>query len=384
MPTEKFGGFTEPPKSKKEKISRPGEKLKGFRADLWQRAKYILTRLGFDLSARETVVLEKETVKKIKEIRNRNEEDKFLDLELERSGENLRLRLIGQVDTKSDADWEKDCAKRNLTPREEAERWLNREILVAEKINKFFSGGTISADSPIEYNRGRKTGEMFLLKKTKSSEKDPAEYGEAEGRHLGQALIDLQTKLNATAMIKEIMVENGIKTKLEMEQRIFEDYFDHFDGYMDNSRVILGDLNNEDITEILEAQMEKYRETIDAGQLKNDEYAFVHGDVNIETARLSAGRMYLSDWRLSGKTQNRELAIVYDLGNAFNSAIENFDTAAQAEEFIRGAEKAVREHYKDQSTAEAVIRLAQLRSFAMILNDLKGEKKDFVRQELGI
>ncbi|OGF25761.1 hypothetical protein A2303_07245 [Candidatus Falkowbacteria bacterium RIFOXYB2_FULL_47_14] len=384
MSKEKLGGFTESPKPKKEKISRPGEKLKGFRAELWQRAKSVLTRLGFDLSARETVGLEKETVKKIKEIRNRNEEDKFLDLELERGGENLRLRFIGQVDTKYDPDREKDYATWDLTPREEAERWLNREILVGEKINKFFSAGTISADSLVEYNRSRRVGEMFLLKKIKSAEKETEEYGEAEGRLLGQTLINLQTGLNATAMIKEIMVENGIKTKLEMEQRIFEDYFDNFDGYMDNSRVILGDLNNEDIKENLEAQMEKYRETIEAGQLNKDEYAFVHGDVNLETARLSAGKMYLSDWRLSGKTQNRELAIVYDLGNAFNSAIENFDTAAQAEEFIRGAEKAVREHYKDQSTAEAVIRLAKLRSFAMILNDLKGEKKDFVRQELGI
>ncbi|MFH0892161.1 MAG: hypothetical protein V1867_05265 [Candidatus Falkowbacteria bacterium] len=384
MTKEKPGGFPESPKPKKEKISRPGEKLKGFRSELWQRAKSVLTRLGFDLSARETVGLEKETIKKIKEIRNRNEEDKFLDLELERGGENLSLRFVGQVDTKYDPDREKDYVKWDLTPREEAERWLNREILVGEKINKFFSAGTISADSLVEYNRSRKVGEMFLLKKIKSSEKETEEYGEAEGRLLGQTLINLQTVLNATGMIKEIMVENGIKTKLEMEQRVFEDYFDNFDGYMDNSRVILDDLNSEDIKENLEAQMVKYRETIEAGQLNEDEYALVHGDVNLETARLSAGRMYLSDWRLSGKTQNRELAIVYDLGNAFNSAIENFNTAAQAEEFIRGAEKAVREHYKDQSTAEAVIRLAKLRSFAMILNDLEGEKKDFVRQELGI
>ena len=179
---------------------------------------------------------------------------------MERGGENLRLRFIGQVDTKYDPDREKDYATWDLTPREEAERWLNREILVGEKINKFFSAGTISADSLVEYNRSRRVGEMFLLKKIKSAEKETEEYGEAEGRLLGQTLINLQTGLNATAMIKEIMVENGIKTKLEMEQRIFEDYFDNFDGYMDNSRVILGDLNNEDIKENWKVYQKRFLE----------------------------------------------------------------------------------------------------------------------------
>lgn len=371
-------------------VPRPGEKLKvPFKVVLWKRAQALLQRFGIDLSGQNNMDLEKETVEQIRGIRNKEEDDKFLDIDLDRSGERQTMRMIAQVDPKYDPDREKDYDDWDLTPEEEARRWLNREILVAEKMGYYQKGAPISADQRIDSDRSmRPDHTMFLLKHTKEQGREWEQYGEIEGRALAQILLRMQTDLDATAMIKDIMEEESIKTKLEMEQKIFEDYFDHFDGYMENSRGILEDLGDEDMMEEIEALMESHREDIEACQLGEDEYSLVHGQVGMDTVIYSTDgqRANLADWQKAGKTQNRELSIVYDLGDGMRDAVERLDDISQIESFIRGAEAAIREHYgADRSdVAEAVIHLAKLRSFSMILNDMDGEKKEFIIQEMGL
>lgn len=379
MSAEQFGGF-EPPKPIQEQAPRPHEKLKGFHKELWERAQNVFERAGLSIPADK----EQEIVERIQGVENKNEEDKFLNFEVERGGEELNLRLVAQIDKKYDPDRKKNYDKWDLTPEEEAVRWLQREIHVGRKFNKFFKGESVMADEEVEANPNPNQRAIFLLKRVKGQEKAPEEYGEVEGQALARTLLSMQDNLDATAMIKEIMAEEGIETKLEMEQKVLEDYFDHFAGYMENSRAILGDLDDEELAKIIEEKMESYRETIEGRQLNEDEYGFVHGQVNLETVRFSPdGRALLSDWQMAGKTQNRELSIVYDLGNIYNDAVERFASVKQMEEFIRGTETAIREHYQeDTETAEAIINLAKLRSFSMILNEVEGEKREFVGREL--
>lgn len=328
---------------------------------------------------------EKSAVAAIKEARDKSEDYKFLDVKIERAGERLDLRIFAQIDPKHDPDRKKNYDNWDLTPQEEAERWLNREILVNEKIRKFSAGADFSADEIVDANREPKAGAMFLLKRTGEQARVVGMYGEAEGRALAKTLLDMQSGLDATGMIKEIMEENGIETKLEMERKIFEDYFDHFDGYMDNSKVILEELGDEELAERIEGRMEQHREAIESRQLGEDEYSLVHGNVNFDTVKYSKdGRVSLSDWQLAGKTQNKGLSLVYDLGNVFQEAVEKFDDLRKAGQFIGGIEAEIRARYQDSpDMAEAIISLAKLRSFAMILNGLDGEKKDFVLKSIG-
>lgn len=385
MSIEDFPGFAKPPVPAAEKIARPGDKLEGFKAALWERTKAIFSRIGLDLAGKAGLTSEKAAVKEIKGIRNNNEDYKFLDLEVELAGEQLALRSVAQVDDRYQPDREKNYDNWDLTPQEEAERWLNREILVNEKLAKFMGGVSVSADEMVKGNRDPKSGPMFLLKRVAEQEKEQEEYGEAEGRALAATLLEMQKRLRATDMVNEIMVENGIETKLEMEQKVFEDYFDHFDGYMENSQGVLEDLGDKALAERLAARMEQYREVIDDCQLEDDEYSLVHGNINFDTVRYSKeGRATLSDWQLAGKTQNKELSLVYDLGHAMQAAVENLDSAQQAEAFIGGVEAEIKDFYKERpAVAEAVINLTKLRSFAMIVNDQEGEKKDLILKGLG-
>lgn len=367
-----------------EKITRPSEKLKGFRKTIWEKTRTVFARIGLEFNGDANLGIEKNAVLKIKEIRSKNEKDKFLDLKFEKGTENLNLRTVAQVDGKYNPDRDKNYTEWDLTPQEEAERWLNREILVNEKLTKFTTGESVSGDELVEANRDQKKGPMFLLKRTKDQEGELDQYGEAEGRVLARSLLDMQTNLRATEMIDEIMAENGIMSKLEMEQKIFEDYFDHFDGYMDNSKVILEELGDEELAGRLEERIEKFRGVIESRQLSEDEYSFVHGNINFDTVKYSKdGKAYLSDWQRAGKTQNRELSLVYDLGNALQEAIEKLD-ADKAKMFIDGVEAEIREHYKDQpEVAGAVINLTKLRSFAMIVKEAKDDKRDLVLRGLG-
>lgn len=384
MPTEKFGSGESGFDREEEIVVNPGEKLKGFKKALWERTRAVFARLGLDSRSIDNEEMGRSAVEKIGEIRNKNEDDKFLDLDIVRGGENLNLRTIAQADSKYNPDRDKNYNEWDLTPQEEAERWLNREILVGKKLAKFTIGESVSADELVDADRNPKEGSTFFLKRTKEQRGAQDKYGEAEGRALTKVLLDMQTNLRATEMVKEIMTEEGIKTKLEMEQKLFEDYFDHFDGYMDNSNAILEELGNEGLANRLRERMEKFRGVIEGRQLGEAEYSFVHGNINFDSIKYSKdGKAYLSDWQRSGKTQNKELSLVYDLGNALQEAVEKLEPK-QAEDFIKGVESEIRDYYKDQpEVAEAVINLTKLRSFAMIVNDVKDEKLALVIRGFG-
>ncbi len=383
MPIEKFGGENGESLEGEESV-RPSEKLKGFRKKLWEKTRTIFSRIGIEKVGGTSLEAEEDIVSKIGEIRNKNEDDKFLDLEISKDGENLGLRTVAQIDSKYNPDRVKNYNEWDLTPQEEAERWLNREILVGEKLDKFTIGESVSADELVDANRDPKQGEIFLLKRTKEQAGQQDEYGESEGRALAKSLLDMQKNLRATEMVREIMTEEGIENKLEMEQKIFEDYFDHFDGYMDNSKVILEELDDEDLAGRIEKRMEEFRVVIEEVQLGEDEYSFVHGNVNFDTVRYPEdGRAYLSDWQRAGKTQNKALSLVYDLGNALQEAIEKLESA-KAKAFILGVESELKFQYQDnRKLGLAIINLAKLRSFSMIVNDLEDDKKTLALSGLG-
>ncbi|MCK5320594.1 hypothetical protein KAJ61_04345 [Candidatus Parcubacteria bacterium] len=382
MSIEEFGGYKP---LAQEQITRPGEKLEGFNHQLLNRAKSLLNRFGLSLEGKNNLEAEEETIEKIKGIENGSdsEDDMFLDLEFRRGKENLDLRLIGQINQEHDPNRKIDYDDWDLTAQEEAERWLNREIIIGEKLNKYLSGDQVSADELVETNQNQNAGDLFILKKTAEADKSFEHFGKSEGKALAMTLLNLQDNLKSTEMVKEIMLESNIKTKLELEQKIFEDYFDHFNGYMENSNDILEDLDNENLNEKITAKMETYRDIIESRQLGKDEYSLAHGHCKLEAmVSTKDNKMLLSNWKRPGTTQNRELSLIYDFGDAFNDAVERFEAPAQAEEFISGAESEIREHYDDPKTAEAVINLTKLRAFAMIVNDISGEKQKFVKQEL--
>ncbi len=382
MSIEQFGESKFP---QQEKVIRPSEKLEDFHQKLWGRVKSLLNRFGLNFEGEDNLDKEKEIIEKIKEIKNgaEGEGDMFLDLEFKRGEENVNLRLIAQIDSDYEPRRDIDYDEWDLTPQEEAERWLNREIIVGEKLNRYLSGEPISADKLIEANRDKNAGNMFILKKTAEAGKPHKQFGQAEGRALARTLLNLQNNLKATEMVKEIMAENNIKTKLELEQKIFEDYFDNFNGYMDNSEDLLTDLDDEELAGRIRKKMESYRKIIESRQLSKGKYSLAHGHCKLEAmVYTKEGRMFLGNWKRPGTTQNRELSLIYDLGDAFNDAIEKFETPAQAREFIKGVEKEIRDYYDDPKVAEAVIKLTKLRAFAMIVNDLHGGKQKFVREEL--
>jgi len=382
MSIEQFGGFKPP---EQEKITRPGEKLEGFHQELWGRAKSLLNRAGLSFEGEDNLDKEKEAIERIKGIENNaeGEDDMFLDMEFKRGEENLDLRLIGQINSDHEPGREINYDEWDLTPQEEAERWLNREIIVSEKLGKYLSGEPVSTGKFIEANRDKNAGDMFILQKTAEANKAHEQFGQAEGRALARTLLNLQNNLKATEMVKEIMAENNIKTKLELEQKIFEDYFDNFDGYMDNSEDILGDLDDGELAGKIRTKMEVYRELIENRQLGKDEYSLAHGHCKLEAmVHTKDNKMLLGNWKRPGTTQNRELSLIYDLGDAFNDAVERFETPAQAQEFISGTEEEIKDHYDDPKVAEAVIELTKLRAFAMNVNDLRGEKQIFMKQEL--
>jgi thiamine kinase-like enzyme len=387
MPFETFKGFGQPEQktNNAEIKSKPHEVLKGFRKKLWEKTRHLLISLGMDIPSQESSGTEDEIVDKILDIRNNCDDDKFLDAEIKLNDEDYNLRTIAQIDQEFNPDRKKNYDDWDLTAEEEAVRWLNREILVNEKLQKFTRGDTFSADELAKANRDPKAGTMYLLKKTKEQDKEQEQYGKEEGRLLAKTLLDMQSNLGATEMIKEIMAENGIKTKLEMEQKIFEDYFDNFQGYMDNSKEILKHLADKKLAKSINGRMKKFESIIKGCQMEENEYSFVHGDLNFNNIIYSGDKAYLSDWQKAGKTQNKELSLIYDLGNVLQESVEKFDNIEQTKEFISGIEEEITEHYSDHpEVAEAIIILTKLRSFAMMVNDLEDdEKRDYVMKELG-
>ncbi len=367
-----------PPTPEEEQAVSLTEKIKQFKEDLISKAQEILERVGAEFN-------ESEAMERVREInpQEEGEGDMFADLDASLKGEPVNLRLIGQHDEHYDPGREKDYEKWDLTPREEAERWLNREIIVNQKLKKFLSGDNISADEMIEANQDPRQGKMYLLKKTQEQQKDFEDYEEKEGRAIARTLLDLQQNLRATEMVQEIMDENKIKTKLELEQKIFEDYFDHFNGYQENTEVILGDMEHE-IKEDIAAAIERYREIIESRQLEGHEYSLAHGGCYLDKVIYTEdGRALLSDWKRAGTTQNRELSLVYDLGDVTNGAIENMGSIENIKKYIKGIEEEIKEHYKDDPrVAEAVINLTKFRSLAMIVDELDEGKKEYVLAQL--
>lgn len=355
------------------------EKIREFKAGLLGKAREILGSRGAEFD-------EKQAGQTLKELNPREEGkgDMFADFEAAIGGEPAKLRLAGQYEENFNPDREKNYDDWDLNPREEAIRWLNREIIVNEKLEKFNKGDNISADETVEANRDIKAGDLYLLKKSREQRGDPELYGEKEGRAVAETLLNMQNNLRATDMVCEIMSENNIKTKLELEQKIFEDYFDHFDGYKENTTGTLKEVEHNIKDEIAKA-LERYRKTIESRQLEGHEYSLAHGNCNLETVIYTEdGKALLSDWKRAGTTQNKELSLVYDLGEIMADKLENTESLQGTDDFIKGIEKEVKEHYRqdDPAAAEAVINLAKFRSFAMCLNSLDGEKKEYALKQL--
>lgn len=374
---EKFGQFPQPPVAP-EKPKTLVEKIKAFKLDLMDQALSIFRQHG----ARAD---EAEAKRSLKELNSSEagEGDMFYETEEERDGERVILRQIGQYDEGYKPDREKNYDDWDLSPREEAVRWLKREILVNKKFSKFYSGPRVNVDEIVEANSNEKSGDMYLLKRTEDQSRDPEDWGEGEGRAIARTLTDLQ-ETDATGMINEIMTEEGIKTKLEMEQKIFEDYFDNFDGYRENTAVILGDMRHKIKKEIAVA-LERYRDDIDGRQLGGEEFSLVHGNCHPDTIVFDKdGRALLSDWKLAGKTQNKELSLVYDLGQIMADKLESAEDIDKLSSFITGLEAGIYERYgrKDRAVAEAVINLAKFRSFSMCLDSLDEEKKKYALASL--
>ncbi len=359
------------PPVKNEKPVSLAEKLKEFKAQLMKKAQEIFRANRGELDQS----MAKERLRQLNPL---DQSDMFMDFDGQIAGGTTNLRLIGQDDGNYNPEREKDYNKWDLTSREEAERWLKREIIVNEKLAKFYQGESISADSLIDANKDVSSGDRYLLLSREAADREPVDYQEAEGRAITRTLLDLQENLKATEMIQEIMAENGITTKLEMEQKIFEDYFDHFDGYQENTGVILSEMKHQ-IKEEIALALEKYRPVIENRQLAGDEYSLTYGNCNLGAVIFKQGRALLADWRRAGKTQNKELSLVYDLGEIMADKLENTDSIKNTEAFIAGIEAELYRNYgdKDRGVATAVINLAKFRSLAMILDGLRGEKKKY-------
>lgn len=376
-----------PIQSSIEKKPRPGEMLKSYKKALWEKTKAIFLKLGVTLEGESGIALEKVAVAGIKEMKNNSEDFRFLDTPYYQDGNEFVLRQVGAIDPKHNPEKAPVYEPWKLTEQQEGERALNREILILENLDDFTDGETVSADTQVKANRSYQAGPLFLAKEIRNQERALEKYGEEEGRALAKTLLRLQTNVRATEMINKIMIQDGIADKRDLENKIFEDYFDDFDGYMDNSAPILEDLDNKKLATRLKKKMEAFRETIENEQLVEEEYSLVHGNVNFDTIKFSnEGGAYLSDWQKAGETQNPPLSLVYDLGTAFQEAVEKFDDLSQIEAFIGGIETEIRNFYNEKGKpelAEAVIGLTKLRSFAEIVNDQEGEKKKFVLRALG-
>ena len=141
------------------------EKFKGFRKQLWEKAKSLLTELDLTPPGEKHEKWAKETTEQIKGIENGSEDDesRFLDLQVTKEGQNLELRTIAQIDSKYNPDREKNYDEWDLTPQEEAERWLNREIIIGEKLTKYLSGE--------KNNLANKNKKLLVKMKTKLDKK---------------------------------------------------------------------------------------------------------------------------------------------------------------------------------------------------------------------
>ncbi|MCU0679172.1 MAG: hypothetical protein MUC28_01855 [Planctomycetes bacterium] len=379
-----FGKF-KPPVA--EKTPRPGEKLEGEKREIWEKAKSVLAKMGFDFSARSGEEKEKELIKSIKRIKqmekggeyDNEEENLFLETDLEYMGKGAHLKMVAQADKNYDPGYKIDYAKESPDFQKEAERRLKREAITGQKLPIFTKGRKVSADiiEEAETIAGR---DMFLLKTTEQSAKNPDDFGYDEGRETAKTLLILQYEVNSSALVNEVMREQGYKTQYELENEFSEDIFNDFNGYMDNSRRILKDrIKDRAITkkdaQLIEKEMEKYRSVIESRQMGEGEYSLAHNGSYLENMVVGRnGEVYLRDWNKVGTTQNRELSLINDLGLAFESAREHLGEE-KAGEFIRGAEEEIKNFYtsrgeneeekaKNRLVAEAVIRLTKLRTFA--------------------
>ena len=151
---EKFGQFPQPPVAP-EKPKTLAEKIKAFKLGLLDQALSIFRQNGAGAD-------EAEAKRSLKELNpsEAGEGDMFHETEGERDGERVILRQIGQYDEDYKPDREKNYDDWDLTPREEAERWLKREILVNKKLSKFYSGLRVNADEIIAANSNEKSGDM--------------------------------------------------------------------------------------------------------------------------------------------------------------------------------------------------------------------------------
>jgi hypothetical protein len=397
MAIEKFSGFGPPegppPASEEEKVIRPGEKLEGFYKQLWERASKVMSALDLDLESKANLEKGKELEGKIEEIKKLEKDDDhkdeylFLETELQTDEGRLTLRMPAQIDKDYDPYKLIDYDEGNPGYEAESKRWLGREIMMLEKLNRFCEGEPILADTLIKANRNKASDEFFLLKKTEIGDKPPEEFGEAEGRALAETLLGLQYRVNATGLIKEIMAEEKLKTKYELENNVTEDYFDDKQGYLDN---VKGEMKGlpKDLRKQAWAEMKKQLEVVDMDQLEDGQYSLAHGNCKFDNLVYKDKKILLADWKRPGTTLNKQLSIVYDLSDVYMDAIENIEDPEQAKAFLKGIEDRLRQEYqgkqfgrKDKTVsgaamAEAVIKLTKLRAYSMI------DRENLVKQEL--
>lgn len=352
-----------------------------FRAKFLEKAKNILGRLGVAWESaagqeKETEIKEDlERIEPMKKGEEYDEEEEMMLLEtsVEIGGREQTFKMVAQTDPNYQPEYKIDYEKEMPDYQKHAERMLKREAIIGQKLARFTDGQAVSADT-IEDADTTPGRDMYLAKSTLENHRELSEFGREEGRMLAQTLLNLQYNVRSSEMINEIMGEQGYGNQYELENEFSEDIFNHFDGYLENSQAILedrvedGDITREEVGKVRK-EMEKYRPIIEGRQMGEDEYSLVHNECFVD--KLVAGKdgnMYLADWKNAGTTQNRELSLVSDLGQAFESARDHMDEE-KAGEFMEGAREKLEEFYSREGAeqgkllAEAVVSLAKLRVF---------------------
>jgi hypothetical protein len=364
-------------------IFPPAERLEGAKKQLWEKARRILSGLGFDFSSHYGSKKGEEIVERIVEIEQMTkgedydvDENLFIETDIDYQGRPAIFKMVAQADPGYEPLYKIDYAVEGPDFQKEAERRLLREALMGEKLHKF-GGEAVTADT-IGQSETTPGKDMYFVKKVEDTEKPTDDFGYDEGKQLAATLFSLQYKVKSSALVNEVMAERKYKNQYELENEFSEDIFNDFDGYMDNSRAILNDrIADKAITKkqakAVMAEMEKYREIITSTQMEDNEYSLVFNNTYLDNLKVDAsGNIRLSDWSNVGTTQNRELSLVNDIGQALESARENLE---KADEFERGLGEGLKEYYSDldgfdssraEEMVKAIMRLAKLRTFQEI------------------
>lgn len=365
----------------KVEIFQPAERLEGAKKQIWEKAKRILSSLGLDFSSHYGGEKGEEIVERIDEIEQMTKGDDFdnvddnlfVETEIDYQGSPAIFKMVAQADSGYNSDYKIDYAIESPDYQKEAERRLMREAVIGEKLGRF-GGEAVSADI-IEKSETTPGRDMYFVKKVRASEKPIDGFGYNEGKQLAVTLLGLQYEVDSSALIKEVMTERNYSNQYELENEFSEDVFNDFDGYLDNSRAILNDRVADKVitkkqAKAYMAEMEKFRTIIESRQMKDGGYSLSFNNTFLDNLRVdSSGKIRLSDWSNIGTTQNRELSMVNDIGQALESARECADEAA---EFEQGLQEGLKEYYSKLSgisdtqaeeITTAILRLAKLRVF---------------------